>query len=135
MCCDHNPDMFQDIRDFHNRFGLIYDGPPRMLDKKMSDFRSMFMAEELAEYIEAKTLEKKLDALVDLVYVAMGTAYLHGCNFDEAWRRVQEANMKKRRATSEEQSKRNSTLDVVKPEGWTPPDLSDLCVGGSDAPS
>ena len=58
--------------------------------------------------------------------VALGTAYMQGFNFKEAWRRVHEANMRKVRATSEEQSKRNSSSDVVKPAGWVAPDLKDL---------
>jgi len=68
----------------------------------------------------------QLDALVDLAYVVLGTAFMHGFDFNEAWRRVHAANMQKVRATSPDVSKRNSSLDVVKPEGWTPPDLSDL---------
>lgn len=145
-------DPFHDIIDFHRKFGLTYKGPARALPEELDGFRTKFMAEELAEYVSTNEmdhnfftraiaafqsanakfgrgtpdLEKKLDALVDLVYVAIGTAYLHGFNFNEAWRRVHEANMKKVRAERAEQSARGSTFDVVKPEGWTAPDLSDL---------
>jgi len=87
------------------------------------------MKEELDEYRESVfvgDLEGQLDALVDLVYVALGTAYLQGFDFNEAFRRVHEANMKKVRARQKSDSKRASSYDVVKPVGWTPPDLSDL---------
>lgn len=143
-------DMFRDIAEFHKKFGLEYNGPPRHLDFNLGQFRTMFIGEELAEYIsplksdhdqlsfvigklvlkqlgmERQPLEKQLDALVDIVYVAIGTAYLHGFDFNEAWRRVHEANMKKVRALREEDSARKSVFDVVKPEGWKAPDLSDL---------
>ena len=71
-------------------------------------------------------LEMQFDSLIDLVYVALGTSYLHGFDFDEGWDRVHGANMKKVRTQRPEDSKRGSGFDVVKPKGWEPPDLSDL---------
>lgn len=71
-------------------------------------------------------LEKQLDALVDLVYVAIGTAEYHGFNFREAWRRVHVANMKKERAQRASDSKRGTTYDVIKPPGWEAPSHADL---------
>lgn len=75
-----------------------------------------------------RDLEKQLDSLVDLNYVSDGTAYLHGFDFDEAYERVHNANMKKVRVDSEtlEGSVRKSKFDVVKPEGWLPASLKDL---------
>lgn len=137
-------DLFQDIKDFHEKFGLNYDGPPRALPIDLLIFREKFLQEELDEYKDAGALvampgshvnkpaglEKQLDGLVDLVYVAVGTAYLHGFDFNEAWKRVHAANMAKVRKLSANQptedSGRQPTYDVVKPEGWVAPDLSDL---------
>jgi len=121
--------FLKDIEAFHIKYGLAYNGQPRMLDEKTSSFRSRFIEEELDEYILADTMEDKFDALIDLVYVALGTAYMHGFDFEEGWKRVQAANMKKIRATQADQSKRGSTIDVVKPEGWEAPDLRDLVYG------
>jgi predicted HAD superfamily Cof-like phosphohydrolase len=87
------------------------------------------MTEELEEYYDAwndSDMPGQLDALVDLVYVALGTAHMQGFDFNEAWRRVHDANMQKVRAQNADESKRGSALDVVKPEGWKPADLSDL---------
>jgi predicted HAD superfamily Cof-like phosphohydrolase len=138
-------DLMADIAAFHKKFSLEYDGPPRQLPTDLLNFRVKFLKEELREYeddanacachlLTDKTdhantthlLEKQLDALVDLVYVALGTAYLQGFDFNEAWRRVQDANMAKVRAFREADSKRGSTYDVVKPEGWEPPSHTDL---------
>ena len=118
--------FYSDIKEFHEKFGLTYTDGPRFLPEDLSGFRTKFMQEELDEY-GTPILEKQLDALVDLVYVALGTAYLHGFDFDEAWKRVHEANMKKVKAKADgSDSLRKSAHDVVKPLGWTAPDLSDL---------
>lgn len=144
-------DLFKDIEEFHKKFSLEYEGPPRHLDPlTLGHFRTKFMAEELAEYVsphpsmhdefifrmekmlsamhglEPQSLEKQFDALIDLCYVAIGTAYLQGFDFNEGWRRVHAANMAKVRALRKEDSLRGSIYDVVKPPGWTAPDLKDL---------
>jgi len=139
--------MIKDITKFHKKFDLQYQGPARMLNPELFHFRKRFMEEELREWSESMDrvheelmkpnpreeviqdeLENQLDALVDLVYVALGTAHLQGFSgiFLKAWKRVQKANMKKVRAERADQSKRGSTYDVVKPEGWKAPTLRDL---------
>lgn len=121
--------MTVDIREFHERFEIGYDGPPRNLPADMLDFRVKFMQEELDEYREsaaAGDLEGQFDALVDLAYVLLGTAYLQGFPFAKGWSEVHRANMTKTRAPSADASKRGSAYDVVKPSGWTPPQMMAL---------
>lgn len=123
------PDLIADIKEFHTKFDLVYEGPPRTLPEELAEFRAHFLREEVIEYLEATdsaSMIDQLDALVDIVYVALGTAYFHGFDFAEAWRRVHAANMTKVRAKDEGESKRNSSYDVVKPISWVAPDLSDL---------
>tara|TARA_R110000868_G_scaffold356493_1_gene617979 strand:+ start:39 stop:443 length:405 start_codon:yes stop_codon:yes gene_type:complete len=117
---------YQDIINFHNKFGLKYDGKPMLLDKNTTDFRIKFIQEELNELIESSNnndIVGMADALVDIVYVAMGTAYMMGLPWQELWSEVQRSNMEKVRALNSSESKRNTSLDVVKPKGWTPPNL------------
>ena len=136
--------FFRDIREFHQKFGLEYNAGPRPLPADLQKFRTDFIEEELDEYRSAITsvqvaqevgnpealrfaLIKAFDALVDITYVTLGAAYLHGFNFDEGWRRVHAANMRKVRAhPSGVDSKRASGFDVVKPVGWEPPQYEDL---------
>ena len=71
----------------------------------------------------------QLDALVDLAYVVLGTAHLQGFDFDEAFKRVHEANMKKEKSVASSNPNykgRDPRFSVTKPEGWEAPDLSDL---------
>jgi len=120
-----------DIHDFHEKFRLVYDGPPKTLEDDLLEFRVKFMQEELDEYAEAAEkgdLEGQLDAMIDLIYVALGTLLLQGLlpAFAPGWKRVQSANMAKVRTELVEDSKRGSTFDVTKPEGWKPPTHTDI---------
>ncbi len=142
-------DPVRDIEDFHRKYGLAYDGLPRLLPQDMEDFRKDFHHEEIDEYDRHATyaryeldgnkfdsydnanfvhhLEEMLDACVDAVYVILGTAHLQGFNFREAWRRVHSANMKKIRTSSRLRGKRGeSKFDVIKPPGWVKPRHTDL---------
>jgi len=143
--------LFRDIVRFHGKFGL----PPQadedhVMARDVTKFRLKFLLEELLEYADAVDFklkyaedgfdfssangdsginaEKAFDGLIDLVYVALGTAFLHRFPFNEGWSRVQEANMAKERATSADdaRSTRKHKTDIVKPAGWKPPVLVDL---------
>lgn len=117
---------FEDVYRFHQRFGLPRPLEVVELEESLARFRDAFLEEELIEHQKAREegdAAKELDALVDLVYVALGYAVMRGFDFDEAWNRVHAANMRK---VSGVPSARHATADVVKPPGWTPPDLSDL---------
>jgi predicted HAD superfamily Cof-like phosphohydrolase len=123
--------FFQDVGDFHEKMGLPVTGktPMRMLAHADFRFRTNFLFEELREFCEAyaeNDLAKATDALVDLVYVAIGTAHLMGVPFDQAWAEVQRANMEKRRWREGDPIKPrnlNVSLETVKPDGWKPPDI------------
>lgn len=69
-----------------------------------------------------------LDALVDLAWVAMGTAHFQSLPFDAGWDEVRRANLEKVRATGADdpRGKRGAALDVVKPAGWRPPNHARL---------
>lgn len=139
----------EDIRDFHVKHELGYDGPPRPLDSDLYPFRAKFMEEEAREWHDAQyymVLEESraeetdepidaadithlmagaLDAVIDLLYITLGNAYLQGFTekeLSEAWQRVHAANMQKVRGPS----KRSDKFDIVKPPGWQPPKLEDL---------
>lgn len=122
-------DLFAMVAAFHEKFQLKpTDGPAFPVDE-LVHLKLLHMQEELDEVRAAvmmEDLEQFFDGLIDLVYVALGTAYLSGLQFNKGFRRVHEANMQKVRAVTQDQSKRRSTYDIVKPAGWVPPELSDL---------
>jgi len=77
-----------------------------------------------SRYLDNLDLHNQLDALVDLSYVLNGTAYLQGLDLEGAFEEVHTANMKKVRVENAADSLRNSKFDVIKPSGWTAPDLT-----------
>jgi predicted HAD superfamily Cof-like phosphohydrolase len=120
---------YQDVVDFHNKFGLKYDGKPNPLDTSTQSYRVHFLEEELSEFTSSANLDDVVgmaDALVDIVYVAMGTAYMMGLPWQQLWDEVQRSNMDKVRASDASQSKRKNSLDVVKPQGCVGPDLKSI---------
>jgi predicted HAD superfamily Cof-like phosphohydrolase len=147
---------FHDVGDFHTKFGLpsvVDEGVyPRHPTRELLEFRLNFLLEEFLEIVKGagaqlwvvesmdKPREFKVklpddqhwdhaqvfDGLIDLVYVSLGLAHIEGYPWREGWDRVQNANMSKERATEETASARGGTWDVVKPPGWTPPDIEGL---------
>ena len=123
------PDLIEDIEKFHEKYGLEYkDSISRHLSPEEKEFRVRCLLEEVQEYIAAKTLEEEIDAIIDLIYFALGTSYRHGFNFYDGWKSVHQSNMSKVRAEKKEDSKRDFELDVVKPDDWKAPELDDAVI-------
>jgi predicted HAD superfamily Cof-like phosphohydrolase len=123
---------FTDVGEFHKKFGLPHPGDrraPHLIPEDVANFRLQFLYEELGELADAyenEDLEGIADALIDLVYVALGTAHFHHLPWTALFNEVQRANMQKARAQSSDDSKRNSEFDVVKPENWKTPQLLEI---------
>lgn len=119
------------VHRFQKHFQQGYEGPVREMPASIASLRKKLLLEELTELItaiDAGDPEEILDALVDMQYVLTGTILQQGMVniFDEAFLRVHNANMNKVLVISRHKSKRDSVHDIVKPEGWVKPDLSDL---------
>ena len=121
--------LLKDIDSFHKKYKFEKNekvGIPD--DNELVNFRTSFLMEELAEYTQAITKKDAagaLDALVDIVYIALGTAWLFNLPFERAWEQVQKANMNKIRSKSKSK-KRGTSFDVIKPKGWRPPDIEQV---------
>jgi len=135
----------------HDKFQLSNNIGPQPLTKEEAIFRCKAMYEELMEYISAvfetdfdeeirifnqrinqvkykedQDLESQFDALIDLGVFTMGTAERQGFPWDEGFMRVMTTNLQKELAGSNEASKRGFKRDLVKPDGWKSPILTDL---------
>jgi predicted HAD superfamily Cof-like phosphohydrolase len=132
-------DEIYDVLRFHDRFNIPVPDFPTQLTKQRLAERANFMLEELREFAAAAGLSYDLrlqtfteggytqdivaqaDALVDLVYVAMGTALQLGLPWNELWADVHAANMTKMRGSSD-----RAYIDVIKPPGWEGPHTAEI---------
>ena len=127
----------EDITKFNQKFGFIVgDFPQHLTNEKLKE-RIEFIFEEFMEFVqgagfllcetdtgiafmkssEPQNMVEMADALIDLVYIAKGTAIMMGLPWEELWSDVQRANMSKERGVG----KRGHLVDVIKPEGWVGP--------------
>lgn len=118
----------KDIAEMHEQFGVN-----KVVNKMTTtelveyfNFRVKFLQEELDELKNAELAEDAIDALIDLCVVAIGTLDVFGVDGKEAWDRVHIANMKKQVGVKESRPNPLGLPDLIKPEGWTAPDHSNL---------
>jgi phosphoribosyl-ATP pyrophosphohydrolase len=117
--------MFSQVADFHDKVtALPIPIRPSVLDSDDLEWSVNAMKEELEEFEQA-TLEDNIDgaadAMIDLIYFALGRLVQMGVPAKEVFEAVHEANMQKQQG---ELSKRPGSKghDAVKPEGWQAPD-------------
>lgn len=121
----HNESI--DVLEFMLKFGQVprkADGSefttPHHITYRKALERFNFLQEELEEFAEsaeAQDLAGMADALIDLVYVAKGTAHLLNLPWEKLWSDVHRANMAKVRGIGP----RGNLVDCIKPEGWIGP--------------
>ena len=112
---------YRDVLAFHQKFKQLCPPTIGHLTSLKLRQRIDFMQEELDEFSLAaaeQDLAGQADALVDLVYVAIGTAVQLGLPWDALWDDVQRANMTKEIGVT----KRGYAHDVCKPPGWEGPE-------------
>jgi len=113
--------MIEEVQTFLTKFGLSYKGSPQSLHATIKADRIKHMREEISEYSYAKNKEEELDAIIDIIYLAIGTGLMQGFDIEEAFKRVHQANMKR--------IKNPVITDkggIFKPKGWQAPNLKDL---------
>jgi len=132
-----NPDLIQDIADMHAKFGVnpvIRGLDPEKL-KMFLKFRIDFLNEEYTELVDefegnlghsaTKRADNTVDALIDLIVVAIGTLDAMDVDIGEAWNRVHTANMAKDPGVNPKRPNPLGLPDMIKPEGWTAPTHAD----------
>ncbi|MFL6977053.1 HAD family hydrolase [Bacillus inaquosorum] len=83
------------VRDFQHKFGQpVADKPTEMgLERRIS--RLEYMDEELNEFLSANTVVDQADAMIDLIYLAIGTLVELGVKPEKLFEIVHKANMSK----------------------------------------
>lgn len=111
---------WNDVREFHEKFGHPAPETPCKLDKKRALSRAKWMNEEVAEFLVADDIYDQADAMIDLLYFALGTLVEMGLEPDELFGIVQRANMAKLWPDGKPHYNPKDGK-VIKPEGWEDP--------------
>lgn len=121
-------DVFEDLHMFHEKYGFKHE---HMTANGLLN-RLEFLMEEFTETVTAAAeldAHDVVDGLIDLIVVASGTLDLF-CDRGhayEAWKKVMLANHGKVIGTNAKRPN-SEGVDLVKPNGWTPPNLTDQSV-------
>lgn len=124
--------MLEDVYKFNQEIiGTKQPKVPEVLNRERLLFALTAMYEELHEFTVASNsnnVGESLDAIIDLIYFALGRAYEMGITeeqFKKCWNNVQQKNMQKKKGTKN----RGTSQDAMKPEEWTAADLNDILKG------
>lgn len=100
--------------------GLVVPDKPTPLHPLRKEYAYNHLMEEISEFRDSSTTEEMADALVDIVYVAMGRLVEMGLQPGPLFDEVHAANMRKRLG----RTKRGDVgHDAVKPDDWVGPDI------------
>ncbi len=108
------------VKDFHKAFNHPVSDKPKMLGYDRISRRVNWMWEEIDEFIAAKTIEEQADAMIDLIYFALGTLVEMGVEPENLFQIVQKANMSKLWDDGKPHFKEDGK--VMKPATWVDPE-------------
>jgi predicted HAD superfamily Cof-like phosphohydrolase len=115
------------VREFHCAFGLDVATTPTQVSPRLAAQRGSLLAEEAAEVAEVSVsgpLDRLAHELADVVYVAYGTALVHGIDLDAVLAEIHRSNMTK--LGPDGQVARRADGKVLKGEHYQPPDVSEV---------
>lgn len=107
------------VRDFHIKFKHPYSDIPKFMDNNRAKKRYKWMLEEIDEFLEARDTVDQVDAMIDLIYFAIGTLVEVGVKPDEVFEIVHDANMSK--LWEDGKPHYNEDGKTIKPSTWIDP--------------
>ena len=136
----------RDVRQFHITFKQPAPEQPTFLTAHQRMLRCRLLLEETMEYIKAcgfrlghidqggRTMMilaedptaqidpiEQIDGLVDVIYIALGSAIMMGLDLQPFWEEVHGSNMRKVGADGKAHVREDGK--ILKPEGWEPPNI------------
>jgi hypothetical protein len=108
------------MHDYYGHTEKFRDADDETL-RELLKFRIAFLDEELRELHDAKTAEDVVDALIDIIVVAIGTLHAFDVDGKWAWDEVLRANLSKENGVKATRPNPLGLPDLVKPDGWKPP--------------
>ncbi len=112
------------VREFHRAFGLDVRDTPAEIPPDLAAHRGELLAEEAREAAEVSVtgpLDRLAHELADVVYVAYGTALVHGIDLDAVIAEIHRSNMTK--LGPDGQVSRRADGKVLKGDHYEAPDV------------
>jgi len=113
-------DPFNKVREFHLAFSHDCPEGPALLPEPRVAKRYNWMHEELEEFRQASSIHDQADAMVDLIYFALGTLVEMGVRPGRLFDIVHDANMKKLWPDGKVHYAEDGK--VIKHPSWQPPE-------------
>ena len=110
---------WQMVRDFQEKFGHPIAERPTMMEPERAKKRYAWMLEEINEFLEAEDITEQADAMIDVMYFALGTLVEMGIKPDRLFEIVQDANMAK--LWPDGKPHYNEMGKTIKPSTWEDP--------------
>lgn len=110
---------YEDVAVFHQKFNHPTAEKPLFMPELRAQARSKWMREEIQEFLDAENIYDQADAMIDLIYFALGTMVEMGVKPDALFDIVHQANMQK--LWSDGKPHYNADGKTIKPEGWQNP--------------
>lgn len=107
------------VREFQLRFGHPVADKPTQLNPERVLKRYHWMLEEINEFLEADEIVEQADAMIDVIYFALGTLVEMGIRPDKLFDIVQSANMAK--LWLDGKPHYNAEGKTIKPGNWEDP--------------
>lgn len=107
--------LIADVQEFLE-YSQVLELPEEYVEDQVAHLR-----EELDEFFAATTHAERFDALLDLIYVAIGAGLRYKYPMYEGWKLVHKANM-----TRVPVRTKRTRFDMVKPRNWQEPALQQL---------
>lgn len=109
------------VVEFHQAYSVPRQDKPTLLTRDRVAKRAKWMEEEIEELRQAQTLTEQADAMIDLIYLALGTLVEMGVKPQRLFDIVHHANMSKLWQDGKPRY-RESDGKVIKPPTWQDPD-------------
>jgi predicted HAD superfamily Cof-like phosphohydrolase len=111
--------QWENVREFHEKFGHPFKDKPQFVEKDRAEKRYKWMLEELDEFMESDNVCDQADAMIDLIYFALGTMVEMGVRPTALFDIVHGANMSK--LWPDGKPHYNEDGKTIKPAGWKDP--------------
>jgi predicted HAD superfamily Cof-like phosphohydrolase len=115
-------EQINNLKEFNRLFCIEHPETPQLVDLKMQELRINLLLEEIEEYKVANSsgnMVEVLDALTDILYIAIGTVVQHGMHdiIESAFSFVHSSNLSKLDENMKPIINGNKVYDPTRPLG------------------